>query len=50
MLTRLVDEGVLRTTTEVDPKPITAAHLREAHEFVESGRAVGKVVLAGWPA
>ena len=47
---RLVDEGVLRTTTEVDPEPITAAHLREAHEFVESGRAVGKVVLAGWPA
>ena len=47
---RLVDEGVLRTTTDVDPKPITAANLREAHEFIESGRAVGKVVLAGWPA
>ncbi len=51
---RLVDEGVLRTTTAgtttgADPKPITAAHLREAHEFIESGKAVGKVVLAGWP-
>ena len=46
---RLVDEGVLRTTTEAAPQPITAADLREAHEFIESGRAVGKVVLAGWP-
>ncbi|KQT90812.1 NADPH:quinone reductase [Marmoricola sp. Leaf446] len=48
---RLVDEGVLRTTTAVtDPGVISAATLREAHEFIESGRAVGKVVLAGWPA
>ncbi|ROR93033.1 zinc-binding alcohol dehydrogenase family protein [Nocardioides aurantiacus] len=48
---RLVDEGVLRTTTSVtDPGVISAATLREAHEFIESGRAVGKVVLAGWPA
>lgn len=50
---RLVDEGVLRTTSDAagaEPRSITAAHLREAHEFIESGRAVGKVVLAGWPA
>lgn len=44
----LVDEGVLRTTTESAPKPISAATLREAHEFIASHRAVGKVVLAGW--
>lgn len=46
---RLVDEGVLRTTAEAEPEPISAATLREAHEFIESGRAIGKVVLAGWP-
>ena len=44
----LVDAGVLRTTTGVDPKAITAHHLREAHEFIASHRAVGKLVLAGW--
>ncbi|MGB8021958.1 MAG: zinc-binding alcohol dehydrogenase family protein [Candidatus Nanopelagicales bacterium] len=46
---RLVDEGVLRTTTQTVLGAISAEHLRAAHEFVESGRAVGKVVLAGWP-
>jgi hypothetical protein len=30
--------------------PIDAAHLRQAHALVESGKAIGKVVLAGWPA
>ncbi|SDS79456.1 zinc-binding alcohol dehydrogenase family protein [Nocardioides scoriae] len=48
---RLVDEGVLRTTTgagDEAPKPISAAALREAHEFISSHRAVGKVVLEGW--
>ena len=47
---RLVDDGTLRTTTsEADPRPISAATLAEAHEFVALHRAVGKVVLAGWP-
>lgn len=46
---RLVDDGVLRSTSASVSGPITAARLRAAHEFVESGRAVGKVVLAGWP-
>ena len=44
----LVDDRVLRTTTEVDPKPISAANLREAHAFIASHQAVGKVVLEGW--
>lgn len=50
LVARLVDDGTLRTTTDGDtePKPINAAHLREAHEFIESHRAVGKVVLEGW--
>ncbi len=46
---RLVDAGVLRTTLDSVRGEITAANLRDAHEFLESGRAVGKVVLAGWP-
>ena len=51
---RLVDAGTVRTTTSTggpdgeDPKPITAANLREAHAFLESHQAVGKVVLEGW--
>jgi zinc-binding alcohol dehydrogenase family protein len=45
----LVDAGVLRTTVDSVAGPIDAATLRQAHEHIESGRAVGKVVLAGWP-
>ena len=50
LVARLVDDGTLRTTTDGDaePRTINAAHLREAHEFIESHRAVGKVVLEGW--
>jgi hypothetical protein len=29
--------------------PIDAANLRKAHARVESGKAIGKVVLEGWP-
>lgn len=45
----LVDEGTLRTTTDTVYGSIDAATLQRAHAFVERGRAVGKVVLAGWP-
>lgn len=45
----LVDTGVLRTTLQADRGEITAENLRAAHEFIESGRALGKVVLVGWP-
>ncbi|MCI1672995.1 MAG: zinc-binding alcohol dehydrogenase family protein [Bifidobacterium tibiigranuli] len=44
----LVDEGRLRTTVTRTITPINAATLRQAHELVESGRTVGKVVVAGW--
>lgn len=46
---RLVDAGIVRTTTDSPRGQIQAESLRAAHEFIESGRAVGKVVLAGWP-
>jgi zinc-binding alcohol dehydrogenase family protein len=47
---RLIDRGVLRTTLKKVAGPIDAAHLKTAHALVESGSAIGKIVLAGWPA
>lgn len=44
----LVDSGVLRTTLTTPVGPIDAAHLRTAHRLIESGEAIGKVVLAGF--
>jgi NADPH:quinone reductase-like Zn-dependent oxidoreductase len=46
----LVDEGRIRTTMAEVSRPINAATLKTAHAFIESGRAKGKVVLAGFPA
>lgn len=48
-MAHLVDAGVLRSTVQESFGEITAANLRRAHEFVETHRAHGKVVLAGWP-
>ena len=45
----LIDRGTLRTTLKEVVGPIDAAHLRKAHALIESGRAIGKLVLAGWP-
>lgn len=42
----LVDEGRIRTTATVRLTPIDAEHLIEAHRIVESGRAIGKVVVS----
>ncbi|KXU87057.1 NADPH:quinone reductase [Caballeronia megalochromosomata] len=44
----LVDAGVLRTTLSQASGPINAENLRKAHETVESGRAIGKIVLEGF--
>ena len=45
----LVDAGKITTTMTRRLSPISAATLRQAHEAVESGRTIGKVVVAGWP-
>lgn len=45
----LVDAGVLRTTLKDELGRIDAATLRRAHTLIESGRAIGKTVLAGFP-
>ena len=48
-LATLVDEGRLKSTLREIVGPIDAAHLREAHRRLESGRAYGKIVLAEPP-
>jgi zinc-binding alcohol dehydrogenase family protein len=44
----LVDASVLRTTLKDELGLINAENLRKAHTLVESGRAIGKLVLAGF--
>jgi len=44
----LIDAGVLRTTLKDELGPINAANLRRAHATVESGKAIGKLVLSGF--
>ena len=45
----LIDDGTLRTTLNRTMGTICAADLRQAHELQESGAAIGKSVLVGWP-
>jgi len=49
-VSRLVDEGVIRTTLSERFGAINAENLRRAHALIESGRAKGKIVLEGFEA
>lgn len=44
----LIDAGALRGTVSEVLSPINADTLREAHRRLESGRTIGKLVVAGW--
>jgi NADPH:quinone reductase-like Zn-dependent oxidoreductase len=44
----LVDDGRIETTHATTLGPIDAATLRAAHAMIESGRTIGKIVLAGF--
>lgn len=44
----LIDDGVIKSTLGDEYGAINAANLRRAHAMLESGRAKGKIVLAGW--
>jgi NADPH:quinone reductase len=44
----LLDSGRLRGTLKETLSPINAASLRTAHERLESGTMIGKLVLKGW--
>ncbi|MDX1537079.1 zinc-binding alcohol dehydrogenase family protein [Arsukibacterium sp.] len=47
-LSRLIEQGQLKTTLQQTLGVINAANLRQAHALLESGKAIGKVVLAGF--
>ncbi|GLQ89184.1 zinc-binding alcohol dehydrogenase family protein [Dyella flagellata] len=44
----LIDAGELRGIQRESLSPINAQNLREAHRRLESGRTIGKLVVAGW--
>jgi len=44
----LLEAGKLRGTLKETLSPINAANLRKAHERLESGSMIGKLVLKGW--
>ncbi len=44
----LIDDGVLRSTVAQQLSPICADTLSEAHRTLESGTAIGKIVVSGW--
>ena len=44
----MVDAGTLRPAVSSNLGTINASNLRKAHELIESGRTVGKIVLAGF--
>jgi NADPH2:quinone reductase len=51
LLTRvaeLIDGGRIRGTLRETLRPINAANLRAAHAKLESGKTIGKLVVAGW--
>ena len=47
-VSRLVDQGFIRTTAGKHLGAINAENLRAAHAELESGTAVGKIVLEGF--
>lgn len=47
-ISRAVDDGRIRTTATQNLGVINAANLKKAHEQLESGSTIGKVVLEGF--
>jgi hypothetical protein len=45
----MVDAGKIRTTLTECLEPINAENLRIAHQKIESGRTIGKIVLQNFP-
>ena len=45
---QLIDEGKIKTTLTETYGTINATNLRRAHQLIESGKARGKIVLAGF--
>lgn len=47
---KLIDAGDIKTTVAHNLGPITAEHVRHAHQMLENQQAHGKIVLEGWTA
>ena len=44
----LIDQGYIKTTIGENLGAINAENLKAAHEKLESGKAIGKIVLEGF--
>jgi NADPH:quinone reductase len=47
-LGHLMDAGRIQTTLQSNLGKITAENIKRAHALIESGRSIGKIVLAGF--
>lgn len=47
-MAQLIDEKQIKCTLTKEFSPLNADNLRKAHELVESGHMVGKVVVSDW--
>lgn len=47
-ISELIDQGYIQTTVGKDLGTINAKNLRLAHEEIESGKSIGKIVLTGF--
>ena len=47
-ISRLIDNDTLVSTCKDIVTPINAANLKNVHQRIETGKAIGKIVLAGW--
>ena len=47
-LAALVEAGTVRTTVKQNLGKINAANVRRAHQLLEQGRVIGKIVLEGF--
>jgi NADPH:quinone reductase-like Zn-dependent oxidoreductase len=46
-ISRLLDEGTIRTTKTQNCGTLNTVNLSAAHELIETGRTIGKIVLSG---
>jgi zinc-binding alcohol dehydrogenase family protein len=47
-VSRLLDEGILHSTVKETLSPINAKNIRYAHQKLENGEMMGKLVVEGW--
>jgi NADPH:quinone reductase-like Zn-dependent oxidoreductase len=44
-ISELIDQGILKTTLNQTLSPINAENIKKAHQSLESGKTIGKIVL-----